>query len=118
MFGFQLSIFLSYCILHFGLELPIFCVLSFGFQFTSVQTLALSGYEADMNTHCFIGNLKAGTVQKYWNCKAATEWLQATGPALLTTYHSLLFIYFPTLILEVLWTIYIMERKFSPTYNA
>ena len=57
-------------------------------------------------------------VQKHWNCKAATEWLQATGPALLTLYHSLLFIYFPTLTLEVLWTIYITERKFSPTYNV
>ena len=51
----------SHCVLDFGLQLPIFCVLNFGFQFTSIQTLALNGYEPGMNIHCLIGNLKAGT---------------------------------------------------------
>ena len=58
-FGFQLSIFLSSCILHFGLQSPIFWILNFGFQFTSIR--ALHGYEPGMNIHCLIGNLKAGT---------------------------------------------------------
>ena len=38
-----------------------FAFWNFGFQFTSIQTLALNGYEPGMNIHCLIGNLKAGT---------------------------------------------------------
>ena len=86
MFGFQLSLF--YCfgfwipivnflvfvcfafwipivnfliLLHFAFWTRIANFLCFGFQFTSIQTLALSGYEADMPYSLFIGNLKAGT---------------------------------------------------------